>query len=379
MSQLLRLFPWLASVCAAPALFVALSARAADVPPFMPNVVDTAGMLSADEVAEINGALQVIRDKADIWGAVLIVDSLADDTIETLAERAFNKWGLGQKGKDNGLLLVLAMKERESRFEVGYGLEGDITDIASGRALRDVLRPYMRKGEVKTAVVKSFSYLAGIKSKNPVFENDLTNVRAEAEEEMKESDFDLAAGWLGLIPYLLCLWFLGPVVKIRNLQRARRLASSHAAYRIEDDDELNHGKLGWRFLLFGKAGSPAVFLKPFLTINPGIFIWLGSALHPLGVAVTWALTALVALPYFLLSGKKYISRESYETWIEKERASNQEMVEKGYKKEVRPGVFEFTPSWYSSSEYRESRDSSSSSDSSSGGGRSGGGGSSSSW
>lgn len=387
MSHSIRLARWLALVFALVALCASLVARAAEVPPFTPNVVDTAGVLSADEVQEINGALRVIRERADIRGAVLIVEALGDDSIEALAERAFNRWGIGEKGKDNGLLLVLAMKDRRSRFEVGYGLEGDLPDVYARRALDDVLRPYMRQGDVKTAVIKSFSYLAGIKSEDPVFESDLIAARIAAQTaQAQEDEFDVAGGFGGLIPYLLCLWLLGPIVKIRNLRRARRLAADHTAYRVEDDEALNRGKLGWRYLLFGQ-GLPGLVLKPFLSINPGIFIWLGSALLPFGYVVAWALTALVGLPYFFRSGRKYISPESYDAWVEKERAANREMVEKGYMKEVRPGVYEHTPAWYDSTAYKASRAgsagfgsrSSSSSSSSSGGGRSGGGGSSSSW
>lgn len=55
---------------------------------------------------------------------------------------------------------------------------------------------------------------------------------------------------LGLIPYLLCLWLLDPIVKVRNLRRGRRLVASHATYRVEDNEALNRGKLGWRYLLF---------------------------------------------------------------------------------------------------------------------------------
>src|SRR5690606_4691202 len=188
----------------------------------------------------------------------------------------------------------------------------------------------------------------------------------------------------GLIPYLLCLWFLGAVVKLRNLRRARRLEENHAEYRVEDDDALNRGKLGWRYLLFGN-GTVGLILKPFLSVNPGVFIWVGCAALPFLYIVAWVLTALAGLLYVSRSGRKYLSVESYDAWLEKERAANREMVEKGYKNEVRPGGFEFTPAWYSSSEYKASRSSSSGfssgsrSGSSSGGGRSGGGGASSSW
>src|SRR5690606_24822557 len=88
----------------------------------------------------------------------------------------------------NGLLLILAMQDRKSRFEVGYGLEGDLTDALTRRALDDVLRPYMRQGEVKTAVVKSFAYLAGSKSGDPAFAGDMTlpatSAGGEAESEL---------------------------------------------------------------------------------------------------------------------------------------------------------------------------------------------------
>lgn len=385
MSHSIRLAKWFAFIVALIVLSASLDARLADVPPFTPNVVDAAGVLSAEEVQEINNALQVVRERADIWGAVLIVEALGEDSIEELAERAFNQWGIGEKGKDNGLLLVLAMKDRRSRFEVGYGLEGDLPDLYARRALDDVLRPYMRQGEVKTAVIMAFSYLAGIKSKDPIFGSDRIDAHIASQKAQADADeLDVAAGFRGLIAYLLCLWFLGPVVKLRNLRRARRLEENHAEYRVEDDDALNRGKLGWRYLLFGN-GTVGLILKPFLSVNPGVFIWVGCAALPFLYIVAWVLTALAGLLYVSRSGRKYLSVESYDAWLEKERAANREVVEKGYKNEVRPGVFEFTPAWYSSSEYKASRSSSSGfssgsrSGSSSGGGRSGGGGASSSW
>ena len=135
-------------------------AQANDVPVFTPNVVDETGTLSQDDKAAINAAIQTIRQRAGIWGAVLIVERLQGDTIESLAVNALNTWGLGQRGVDNGLLLVLALKDRKSRFEVGYGLEGVITDAVARRALDDELAPRMRQGQFKDAIIASFYSLA---------------------------------------------------------------------------------------------------------------------------------------------------------------------------------------------------------------------------
>lgn len=108
---------------AASLLAASPTVRANPVPPFTPNVVDESGTLTPEDRREINAALAEVRAKADIWGAVLVVDRLQDDTVDSLAEKAFREWKLGKEKVDNGLLLVLAMQDRKSRFEVGYGLE----------------------------------------------------------------------------------------------------------------------------------------------------------------------------------------------------------------------------------------------------------------
>ncbi len=99
------------------------------IPNYTPNVVDPHHYLKSHQIIEINSQLEIIRNKADIWGAVYLVKDLGDETIEDQAAKAFRKWKLGAIKKDNGLLLVLAMNNRKSRFEVGYGLEGDLPDI----------------------------------------------------------------------------------------------------------------------------------------------------------------------------------------------------------------------------------------------------------
>ncbi len=344
-----------------------------EVPKFTPNVVDPGQVLSQEEVGEIDSALQSIREKAGILGAVFLVDKLEDDTIETLAVKAFQEWKLGSKGKDNGLLLVLAMKDRKSRFEVGYGLEGELTDVVSRRVLDDVLRPYMRKGETKNAIVKSFSYLSAVKLKEPV------EVPAG-----KKNELDTKMGMLGLLLFLFCLWIVRPLTEMKAIASARRLARDCTEYKIESDKARNQGRMTFRHVFFGRWILPSLGIRAFLSLNPGLFIFFGSALNKWIFDGLAAACLLVSLIYYRVITGKYRSRESYLAYLDKLKRRNQRMVDKGYMRETSPGEFEYTKAYYSSSEYRASRSSSSgssssSSSSSSGGGSSGGGGASSDW
>lgn len=110
-------------------------ASAIEIPAFTPNVVDPGHALDTAGTSAVNAELLRIRETSGVWGAVYIVDTLDGESIEEVAVAAFEQWQLGQQGVDNGLLLVLAIDDRRSRFEVGYGLEGSITDVAARQAL----------------------------------------------------------------------------------------------------------------------------------------------------------------------------------------------------------------------------------------------------
>jgi len=84
--------------------------------------------------------------------AIVLVDSLDDEPVEDVANRLYREWGIGKKGKDEGLLILLSIKEHKSRVEVGYGLEPIITDGFSGGVLRDI-RPILRQGNYGGALL----------------------------------------------------------------------------------------------------------------------------------------------------------------------------------------------------------------------------------
>jgi uncharacterized protein len=84
--------------------------------------------------------------------AVVTVDSLEDEPIEDVANRLYRKWGIGQKGKDEGILILIAAKDHKDRAEIGYGLEPLITDGDAGSVLRGI-RPILRQGNYSGALL----------------------------------------------------------------------------------------------------------------------------------------------------------------------------------------------------------------------------------
>ena len=136
--------------CVATILLASLAAGKLAMPDLqMPQeyVDDTAGVIDAGHKHALNGILQELEQKTGVQYIILTVETTGGIPIEDFSiDLAHNKWKLGQKGKDNGLLFTLAVKDRTYRFEVGYGLEGFITDRFAGQVGRDFLVPYLKQG-----------------------------------------------------------------------------------------------------------------------------------------------------------------------------------------------------------------------------------------
>lgn len=138
---------WLCLAAASPAESVTVPERPARY------VVDLAGVIDAETEAKLNGYLQELEQKTTAQFIILTIESLDGEAIEDVALKvAHDKWKLGQKGKDNGLLLLVAVKDRKYRIEVGYGLEGALPDSFAGSVGRDHLVPYFRKGDYSQGI-----------------------------------------------------------------------------------------------------------------------------------------------------------------------------------------------------------------------------------
>lgn len=141
----------LACILSLPSAFTSLS-FALDVPPLTGRVVDLAQVLPATVAASLVRDLEAHESKTSNQVAVLILPSLEGEPLESFTHRVATTWKLGQEGTDNGVLFLVAMKERKIRFEVGYGLEGTLTDARSAQIIRSEIIPRFRDGDASGGV-----------------------------------------------------------------------------------------------------------------------------------------------------------------------------------------------------------------------------------
>lgn len=110
-------------------------------------VNDFAGVVDASKKAALEMQLSEFQKQTGVEIAVVTVTSLSEDTIENFAVELFEEWGIGGAEKDTGILLLLAPNEREVRIEVGYGVEGALTDLQASQIISSVMTPFFRNGD----------------------------------------------------------------------------------------------------------------------------------------------------------------------------------------------------------------------------------------
>ena len=120
------------------------------------RVVDESGVLTSGEIESLTRQIDAFEAASGGQMAVLLIRSLYGDAVEDFSLAVAEKWKIGWKGKDNGVLLLLAMEDRRSRLEIGYGYEGVINDARAGDILRN-MAPFMRKGEYEKAISYAIS------------------------------------------------------------------------------------------------------------------------------------------------------------------------------------------------------------------------------
>lgn len=118
-------------------------------------VVDEFGLLSSQETLNLDSLFRQIKQKSGVEIALYIPSTLQGREINDFSIAVAEQWKLGRKKEDNGLLLIVAPKERKMRFEVGYGLEGELTDAFTKRVLDNVMRPYFKRGEYYQGILSS--------------------------------------------------------------------------------------------------------------------------------------------------------------------------------------------------------------------------------
>lgn len=131
--------------------FVVLLAGAYSPPPLHGHVVDTTASFTASEVRDLDLTIDAMGNTGGFVLVVLITD-LGAESIEDIAYTAFNTWGVGDKGKDNGVLLVIAPKEHRARIETGKGVGGALPDLKTNDIIRQRIAPLLQQGQLRTAI-----------------------------------------------------------------------------------------------------------------------------------------------------------------------------------------------------------------------------------
>ena len=123
-------------------------------------LVDDANMVEPEDREKILAMGRDLDRATKAQVVVVTMTSLGSDSIENYANRLFRKWGIGDRTKNNGVLLLIAKEDRKFRIEVGYGLEGALTDSLTGQIQDQYMIPYFRKGIYEEGIARGYEALA---------------------------------------------------------------------------------------------------------------------------------------------------------------------------------------------------------------------------
>ena len=134
-------------------LWTAVLQAAPDFPALSGRVVDEANLMSRKQAHQLTQQLAAFEKRSGIQLVVVSIDSLDGETIEEYGYQLGRHWGIGQKGKNNGVLLLIAQDERKVRIEVGYGLEGALPDAIAANIIQTRILPAFKRGDMVAGVV----------------------------------------------------------------------------------------------------------------------------------------------------------------------------------------------------------------------------------
>ncbi len=215
MRGLQRLTPFVVALLwAAMLVCTVLPAWAQSGPPFPTlggPVVDTAGILSPATRAALTAKLEAHKAAGTDEVVVATIPSLQGAVIEDYANRLFRHWKLGEATKNNGVLLLIARDERKLRIEVGYGLEGTLTDAISSLIIRNSIAPRFKAGDFDGGVTR------GVDDILQVLTGDAEEFKRRAERPAAPAMESDAGRWLMLV--IICIFLLAIYANFRLTRR----------------------------------------------------------------------------------------------------------------------------------------------------------------
>lgn len=192
------------------------------------------GILSQSTVAEINSLIDDIRQQTNAQVAVAVIGDFDGSNIDTFSADVFNTWGLGEKGANNGVLLVVAKDARRYAFRTGRGIGSVLTDVETARIARNSLIPNFRiedyDGGVLAAVRDLHNTLTAPDAAQEILDD---SARARHEDDMTVMDVIISYLWFCVIfTVVLCLWFVYKVKSTSKIERHARYNRLYPSLRI---------------------------------------------------------------------------------------------------------------------------------------------------
>jgi uncharacterized protein len=207
------------------------------VPALSGRVVDQAGILSSGEEGRLATKLKNLEDNSSIQLVVVTLPSLRGTPIEDWGLALGRTWGIGQKGKDNGVLLIVAPNDRELRIEVGYGLEGTLPDATANAIIRNVIVPRFKSGDMAGGISDGVDAIIAVLS--------------GSGEEFTPSRREVVGQWVQKLAAPVFFGFMILIFVIVNILGNRRRTgnryyrnSSGGWIYVDDDDRYSGSSSG---------------------------------------------------------------------------------------------------------------------------------------
>lgn len=221
----------------------AAGALAYTFPPLTGRVVDAANVLDPVSREELQARLVTQEEETTDQLVVATVPSLEGGSIEDYANELFRAWRIGQADKNNGVLLLVAPNEREVRIEVGYGLEGILTDAVASTIIRNVIVPAFKAGDLPDGILKGTDAIIEILNLDP--EEARARARAaEAENEMTLEDWLALALMVGIVALVIYLAWRDRRSGGGGGRRRRRRSDDGPSFSSWGGDD-DRGSGGW--------------------------------------------------------------------------------------------------------------------------------------
>jgi len=193
-SHLLLVLGWL-TLLAAPGVG-RLAAAEVPIPALRARVTDQTATLEADTLQALEERLAAFESRTGSQIAVLVIPTTQPEAIEQYALRVVEAWQLGREGIDDGALLLVALEDRSVRIEVGYGLEGALTDVASRRIISESILPSFRSGDIAAGIQVGVERMISVAEGEPF------------PEPQPSWDSTPSSGVRGILPFIAILAFV---------------------------------------------------------------------------------------------------------------------------------------------------------------------------